>query len=399
MNIFKKDGLVYLLVILGIALLVASPKGFAQAYHSNGNPGDNTSGEVFTAYSTQETLAYSDGVNDRSTNAAVDISWTVSPEYGFSMDRDIQDLNIVTPGDSITYSSYYLTNEGNALVSYTGSYFYSYGGSGASNWTVEVHAGGGAPNVFVPLIEGVISTESKTISDNHDTGMESRYYTVDVNPNAENSPDGAYIDVYTTYETTWTPVGTYTGGNALDYGGTSEADDYFRDQIAAPYLVMDRTSTIDSPNVYVTKGGGAHDPVPGAVITYRIDYSNLGAAGAGSVVVIDRITTKEGEPGTNLAHINAAGTYNDVNLTGSSGDMINGWTISYSTLTAPATTYGATVGWTVIGTSDGSNHFPDGLELYSPASSEYAAKWIKFEKTSVASTEDGVNINWGVTIR
>lgn len=404
MNMLKKYGL--LIIVLGIAILVGAPKGDAVTFHSDGNPGDNASGEVITAVGSYETLDYQDANSNQkpTTFPATDIATTVSPEYGMSMDVDAAD-ETVTPGQAVIAPVHYIvTNEGNADFVGTLSALYNYFNS-ADGWIVELWwdpPGIVAPPSLVATLTAasVFQTSANFIITEDFDNPDGWYYNIYVSSEVTGAPDGSYIIVSTTWETTDTPVGTYEGANTYLYGGTSEADDANQYTLAAPLLVLTRTSTIDSPRVYQTKGGGANDPVPGAVASYKLVYSNLGSASAESVVVIDRITTKEGTPGTNLAHINAAGATTHVDLTlASPGDMIDGWTISYSILTAPATTYGATAGWTVIGTTTGSNAFPSSASLYSTSSNEYAARWIKFEKASIDPTEDGVNINWGVTIR
>jgi hypothetical protein len=393
MKIFNKNSLIYLVLVLGVSL-IAAPQAISQTFSSNGNPGDTASGEVMTAYGTNETLNYQDANSNSKpvTYPASNLDFTVSPEYGLSMDQDITDLNPVTPGEVVNHNTYSITNEGNTDLPLLGSYYYEYGG-GSSNWTVEVRSG--AAPIFAPLVASIVSTESTVIvEDSHIANISARFYRVYVSPLVAEAPDGSYIDVYTTYETTATPVGTYEGATYLFYGGTSESDDYFRDQVAAPLMIISRTNVIDSPSGYT---GGANDPVPGAVVTFTMVYTNEGSANAESVILIDKITTKEGASGNNLAHVDAdATTHNGVPLTHGGQGTATGWAVSYSIISSPATTYGATANWTPIGDTDGTQY--PGAGLYTTASSEYGAVWIKWEKGAVTSAESA-SLVWGVTIR
>jgi hypothetical protein len=389
----NRNILVFAFILLGVMLIASTPSVNAQTFSSDGNPGDTASGEVINIFATNEAAYYQDAnLNNRSTNAVTDISYTTSPEYGLSMNVDITDLNIVSPGDLVNHSIYVVTNEGNTTLPYDGSYYFEYGG-GASGWTVEVWQGAGP--VFQPLIAGTVSTESKTLSEDSQTaGLASRFYRVYVSPNAAEAPNGAYIDVFTTYEVSATPVGTYEGANTLIYGGTSEARDYFRDEVQAPELVISRAHAVDSPDTYT---GGDNDYVPGAVVTFTLTYTNEGSAEAREVILIDKIPTKEATSGTNLAHVNGTGNHGNVTLTPATGTAAD-WTVSYSTIATPATTYGATADWTQIGTVTG-NQYPSASGLYETGSSEYDATWIKWEKSTVEATEVDKTIVWGVTIR
>jgi uncharacterized repeat protein (TIGR01451 family) len=310
------------------------------------------------------------------------------------MSVDMSDEVIVTPGDVYDYVSgplYYVTNEGNAYLNYTGSYYYTQE-AGANNWTVEVWRFDGG--VFVPLIPGVVSIEPTGLAeDAGTTNTTSTYYVVKVNPLVANSPDGSYIEVFTTFETTSTPAGTYEGANSLWYGGTSEARDYSKYLVEAPEIVMSRVSTSDAPAAYT---GNDRDYVPGAVVTFTITYTNEGSGAAREVILIDKIPTLDGTSGTNLAHVNGSGNHGNVVLTSANGTA-TGWTVSYSTITNPAMTYGATADWSSIGTVTG-NQYPSASGLYETGSSEYDAVWIKWEKSTVEAAEDGTVV-WGVTIR
>lgn len=392
MNMLKKYGL--LIIVAGIAVLLVSPKGNAQTFSSDGNPGDTVSGEVINALATYETLNYEDANSNTkpTTYPATDLNFTTSPEYGFSMDTDVTDANTVIPGQNVQEGNYFVTNEGNAALNVTLEAIFSYGGS-ASNWIVELWHNVGSPALIGTMAANTLLGNNVTLAeDTQDTGY---YYDITVSTNVSEAPDGGYVDVYTTFESaaSETPVGTYEGANGYIYGGTSEADDYFKEEVSAPEMVITRTEVIDAPDNYT---GGANDPVPGAVVTYTMTYTNESvAAVAQNVIIIDRITTKESTSGTNLAHVNATGDQGNVTISAAQGTA-TGWTVSYSTVLTSDTTYGATAGWTQIG-SVGPTEYP-GSGLYETGSSEYSAVMIKWEKASVAGAEDDT-LTWGVTIR
>jgi hypothetical protein len=364
------------------------------AFKTTGNPLDNAAGELFTAELTQETMDYKDlNLNAKPTTLpASDISFTVSAEYGFSMLGTEPGNSAVTPGQTLTQGNYAVTNEGDTSDVYTIEAIYIQ--VGPSNWDVSLISTEGTINL-ANLSAGVLNTETRNVADDDDFKF---HYVVTPDAGAD---DGEQITIYTTVETGATPVGEYTGGNALTYSGTSTATDDFTDQIASPELLISRVAAIDAPDTYESNGYGANDPVPGAVITYTYSYNNAGAAAAQDVILIAKVPTVEPVKGTNLAHVNGSGDRGNVELTPAAGNA-TGWTVSYTTEAAPNTDYGTA--WTIIGTLDGTSatSFPADAGLYEGPQGgndpEYAAKWIKWEKLSVAGAENAT-ITWGVTIR
>lgn len=390
MNVFKRDSIAYLLIVLGIAIVIAAPKGIAQTFNSDGNPGDNVSGEGYTAYLTQETMDYKDANNNSkpTTMPASDYTFTVSPEYGFSQNN--ADLSqAVTPGDVMTHEAYWVTNEGNAEIPLT-RYFHSKMSTvpQAQNWTVEAYEGS---TLLFTLADGTTSTSNDVIADN---GDKQNHYVVYVNPIAAYSPDGSDIIITTTWESASTYAGQYTGANTLTYSGTTSADDQFTDSTSAPDLNLTRTATIDAPKLY----SGAHeDAVPGAIITFTMTYSNEGSATAESVVLIDKVPDN-----THLACINTEGNTTNVNITnGTTGDA-SGWSVYYfnGTPSSNDRTYGATSGWTLLGIlTTGAESFPGGGTTYATGDAAYDdGDYVKWEKYQIGGLVENKKLTWGVTI-
>lgn len=387
----KPRGLLAGLILLW--LFAFAPQAQAVTFTSTGNPGDTLTATVITAAQTFETLAYLDLNGTRMTTvepASGNDNQTVGSEYGLSGPGSPAD-NTVTPGD-VVYHYYAVTNEGNANDTYTLRHIYSQY-AGASGWVVEAWESGSR---IVTLEAGTSTSEARSVAEDADKTF---YYKVIVPSSVSQAPNGSYVTVVTTVETSSTPKGQYTGGNALTYGGASSVTDPVTDTVAAPILTLTRTSTVDSPTAAAGYTGTIHDAVPGAVITFTLTYSNTGNASAESVILVDKVPTN-----TKLAHANTTGTGSNVNITAAQGNA-TGWTIKYSTLASPSKVYGNTADWSggsggSIGTlTAGTEEFPGGNATYATGDAPYGATWIKWEKASLPSTDDDKSLTWGATIR
>ncbi len=376
-------------IILGFILIVLM-SGVAvaqQAYVTTGNPTDSASGTLITAEGDDVDIFYDDSQGTGLiTNDASDIVYTVGAEYGFSMWSAPSDY-IVTPGDFVTHEAYYVTSEANnddTNFSYTSYYTEE---AGASDWKVQVYKDG---TYHKTLTVDLVTIEGVTLENNSSLNF---HYDVLVTSEVAGAPNGSSITILTTFETSSTPVALntgYTGGNAYTYGGTSEVFGEVRDTTSAPILTLYRTYEVDAPKTYT---GGTKEAVPGSIITFIMTLSNEGNASAESVIIIDKIP-----PDTNMAHVNTSGDTTNVNIdvaTGSGGS----WTVSYTTEATPNTSYEAA--WTVIGalSSTGTGSWPGNSNTWLSDSAEAGAKWIKWEKASVATGEDSKTLQWGVTIR
>jgi hypothetical protein len=392
-------------LILVLCLVVFGYSAYAQSYTADGNPLDTPATNEVTAEAVNCEVGYEDIDDNEMPTVEVegsDIDYTVLSEFGFSGPIDADDDRSVTPGDHVTHEAYYVTNEGNVSDSYDILSLYTY--TLASNWTVEVW-NNEADTLIDTLTAGTQQTNALSIADNDDISFR---YEVDVSPNVAEAPDGSSITIYTTVETDSTPGGAqYAGGNNMHYGGvvTGEITNFpIDDSISSPVMSITRESIVDSPDDYQRNGGGATDPVPGAVITYTMYYQNTGSATAESVIIIDKITTVEAGAGSDsaggkLAHVNAGpGDRGPVTLTNGGQGSASGWTAYYTTEATPVTAYGG-AGWVSIGSVD-SNDYPSSrfYNSINDSDPEFGAIWIKWEKASVDPSESE-SLVWGVSIR
>lgn len=119
-------------------------------------------------------------------------------------------------------------------------------------------------------------------------------YTVRVTV-AGDAVDSATGDLVVKFVSAQTPLGPYVGYNGNDYGeaaeafraaGTGQGVTYLTTTVQGPVLTLSKAvASIDSNLAGYT--GGANDPVPGARITYRIEFSNTGTVDATSVEMSD----------------------------------------------------------------------------------------------------------------
>ncbi len=387
-NSFKFIVLSFFIFALGFM-----SSAFAVTFNSTGNPTDTASGTLVTALATLETASYKDANSSLMPTADASSSGndqkTTLGEYGFSESGAIS-LSVM-PGDTV--SQYYgITNEGNNFDSYTFSHRFDQF-NGASGWVVQVWDG---VTFVTTLTAGTAFPRVKTVSNDADAFYN---YKVIV-PTGAGAPNASYITIVSTFDTTAAPWGKYTGGNAFTYGGKNHTLEAVQDTVASPSIAITRTSTVDAPKAGVGYGGGVYDKVPGAIITYRINYNNTGSASAENVILTDKVPSS-----TNLAHFNTTGNTNFVNITMGQGNA-SGWTLSYSVLDNPSKAYGNSSDWSganggSIGTlTVGNEQFPGGSATYANGSGNipYNAKWVKWEKLYVSAAENN-NLTWGVSIR
>jgi hypothetical protein len=388
-----------LLILFCLAALLIGYAIMAQAapsYDTMGNPGDVRAGTVISSPATFEVLNYLDPNGSQMPTVEPPVAWVhvVTSEYGYSGPGSPTDLS-VAPGDIVTHD-YLVTHEGNVTdEGYRTTSWYGHFNT-ASGWTVEAWVGD-PPTFFKTLEAGVASTETGTFNNDSDSSLR---YRVIIPTEVSKVANGSYIILVTTFETTNTPVGKYTGGNYLTYSGWGLASDEVKDQVEAPILTLTRTASVDAPFKYQ---GGRHDAVPGSAIKFTMTYSNEGGGSAEGVVLVDKIPNYYVagiSGGTRLAHVNVKGPTTNVTIEGGQGNGV-GWTVKYSTLESPDKTYGVgSPTWELIGVlTTGGEMFPGSGLLYVPGDVTYEARWIKWEKPSIDTTEDTKILTWGVTIR
>ena len=160
----KFKSLTFIVLLIGLAIIVAAPKGTAQNFKTTGNPDDNKFGEVFTAEATQETMDYKDGnLNQKpTTTPADDVTFTVSAEYGFSLLGTETGSSAATPGVTLTQGNYAATNEGDADDTYTVKSTFAQVGS--STWLVSLISTESGANL-ANMTADTLNTETVPVPD------------------------------------------------------------------------------------------------------------------------------------------------------------------------------------------------------------------------------------------
>ncbi len=136
-----------------------------------------------------------------------------------------------------------------------------------------------------------------------------------------------------------------------------EESNYFR--ITPP---ANTTLKIEKKITNILLNNSPSYPIPGATIKYAVIYSNTGAANALNTIIYDKI---------NL----------NVSFKTSYNGTATGWSIEYSTNTVPDQSFYS---------SDYSTSIP---------SSKNSIKWIRWKKSSVATTEDGLSLLYEVILK
>lgn len=392
----KIKNILFLIGLLILFEVISAGSAHAVTYNTTGNPGDTVAGTVITAEAGDATLDYTDiNANVKPTVNPNSVEITVLPIYGFTMAL-LDDQNMYV--NKIVSNETGITNEGNASDSITITAEATFVNT-TGTWSVKLMKNPGA----VELHDFTSPQESYTTTEVYAEDADILLYFEVLAPDTDGTP-GAHIIITTEASTANSPVGQYTGANGLTYGGPGSTVETTTYTLYKPLLTLTRTSTVDAPNVYTASYSGAddHDAVPGSVITYTLSYNNTGNTSAASVILIDRIPTPEAALQTNIAHFNAD-TAARTNVTIDAGQgSAGGWTIYYSNLDDPSKAYGNTADWSganggTIGSLTATNQFP-GNELYTTGSTEFSAKWVKWEKASVAAAENDT-LTYGVTIR
>ncbi len=289
----------------------------------------------------------------------------------------------------------WVTNEGNFdSDQYAIKFVCNFDNDGAGIWTVNIREDD-TNNLIAILTPGAGSTFTtvEPVAEDGDFGF---YHEITAltSEGAGGGQPGDQVVITTTATTDSEPVGQYTGANGLTYGGTSEVISVSTYSISKPVMVVTRTSTVDAPKSAVGYAGDSHDAVPGSCITYTIDYSNTGNESAYDVILVNKLPNN-----TTLGHFNEDSDTSYVIITASQGAAA-GWTISYSTDSSPTTEYGDTGDWTQIGMlAGGAERYPGSGVLYFNTSNQFNATYVKWEKPTVATTEDNKTLTWGAIIR
>jgi hypothetical protein len=381
-----------IIIISGLISLLFCTASFADV------PLETAAGTIITAEGFSCYLQSNDSMSNPLPNSyAATIETVVAAMYGFDPLADLTDWNNTTPGNRLTYV-YVVTNEGNANdTAWWGPHITTGGAAGFDgfHWTVLITAEG----YTMLYLDGNVHIDPAGYwwGNSQDPNLLAKganrtvYMTVTPSILETESPDGAYLMITLEGYSISTPIGVYYGANNITYGGTSEIRDLTYTCIASPVMKMTRVATVDAPRTTNGKySGGAHDAVPGAVITFSLLISNEGSVSAKNVQIMNNVPYVGGTMTTWLCHVGAGtgfqGTIPNVTITAPSPDA-TGWKAYYSIYAFPMTDFGY-IGpqWVTV----------DAWPAYVNNSS---AMWVKFEKATVTASEDAKTINWGVTIR
>jgi hypothetical protein len=380
-----------LLVIILLVALVAG-RAFADV------PLETAAGVIITADGTACNLNYTDGggvSNPQVTTTS--INTVVAAMYGFDLLANLPDWNYTTAGKGLTYN-YIVTNESNTYSPCSVKYYVTpIGPSGfnGTNWTVSITEEGGYSYLsYTGPFSGTYTSLAHSLTNGANQNKNMRdnvYLNVTPSSNASESPDGSYLVVTLEVYASLTPAGVYFGANSITYGGTSDSTDLTDTCIHTSVMTMTRVTTVDAPRTASGQyTGGAHDAVPGAVVTFTMSVSDEGSVSAQNVQIIDKVPYVGGSMTTWLCHVGAGlgfqGSVPNVTITAPSPDA-TGWRSYYSIYSTPMTDYGY-IGpqWVTV----------DAWPAYINSSQ---AMWVKFEKDTVTPAEGTKKINWGVTIR
>jgi uncharacterized repeat protein (TIGR01451 family) len=399
--------LITILFTIVIALFCFASSADAITYTSTGNPDDTDAGTIITAEAADLLLDYTDinGNDKDDVHPPTDIEITVLAVYGFSGVNPVADVTM-TVNENVSHY-YFVTSEGNAsdLLTFTFQVDYSSGNFSGNYWTVKVKNWN---DVEIADLSGTTVDQTTSYATTSAEDSEISYY-FDVTSSDE-AANGDYIEPYikVTGEASATRVyGQYSGANGLTYAGTSEATDTVRDTIAAPSLVITRTSAVDAPKADQDDpdnhgyGGGTTDVVPGSIWTFTLLITNEGNASAESIVLVDKVPTTEGGP-TNLSHINKTGDVDYVALTPADGDLGTSgilWTIWTSNASGQPDKYndGAWTQVAQIGPGSNTSYPATSITIYYDAS-YYDSTFIRLTRDFIAAGESAT-ITYGFTIR
>lgn len=357
----------------------------AIAYSADGNPADVPTG-VIVSNGPDCTLNFKNsGGIAGGTVTANTVTTTVTSEYGFIA---LSDMPTASIEPSATRSiSYPITNEGNNSDKYDITIVTAYGGgTDGTGWYVSLESGG-VPKVKIVGDGTIMTIESTSLGEDGTYPLE-----VVVHPSTS-APDKSWVLVTLNVTTDAKPAGVYLGANGNTYGGVYNSTDTTYTIISSAIMSMTKTASVDAPTQYIANGGGAHDAVPGSVITYTIVVTNDGAGVANNVVVVDKVPYGTGDQiSTEAAHIGMSKDsdgLDNVVLTSLPAYSGSAWR-AYTTTEAASGArleYGA-VNWTSL----------EGIDPPPTYLVGSSAAYVKWEIGTLAGKTTTV-LTWGVVIK
>lgn len=237
----------------------------ANAFQLSSRSG-TTSGNTILGTEVQLTYQTGAGTPQTVTNSASGTS--VNAIYGYDPAWAAPPTAGIEPGESATYS-YQFKNVGNESDQFTVTFSATYVLSDATSWNITVNT------TTFTLSQDQVSVPFDLVITASGRVTPSAYVAVSLNIECASSLN----------------VQPYTGDNGYTYGGYGDAAQVVTTTVMMAVMTMTKTVTVNAPAGYVTNGGGSHDPVPGALLTYSIDWQNTGSQFARNIQFVDIVPT------------------------------------------------------------------------------------------------------------
>jgi hypothetical protein len=370
---------VLLVTLLGVGV------AHSQNWTYNGNPLDNPAYTPITGEAADNTVNFTDlNGNPRDENTGTAITETVQPIYGLMTTNVPSNTKLTTTRGIPVSWEVELRNEGNATFDYS----FTFEGTedlGAESWEFEVMlatneaalaspvAGSLADDEYISYLLRVTPSTEASESPNLAVGTLEVWFHPGGNYPAAGTLEGAASYIF-----------YYPGAGGSEFGGiVSTVEGSYTAKINTPAFTLTRVATVDSPD----GSAWAHYPVPGSLYIITMTYSNTGYDTAYDVVIVDEVPLF---PSMEAYKANVAEPESNVVITASQGDA-TGWTVYYTTEGSATVdkTYGGG-SWVSLGA------LTVGTEEYTIPTT---ATFVKWEKASVADTEDSKTLQWSLSVR
>ncbi|HOO55463.1 MAG TPA: hypothetical protein PLN69_01490 [bacterium] len=232
--------------------------------------------------------------SDNSIETTSSTQTTVLPMYGIEMNYGWPDDSSASSGGNTLYNINF-ENNGNATDEIrinVGEQTFGAGSGITAEWAVEVDT----TEPFTGITWANSNTQFAHASGDYATASlapgEVATFTLRVTTSGS-ALDSSTMSAMISLETTSSPGGSYVGFNGLSYGGSTMttritgAGPYFTTQVLGAAVALTKSYTVASPSEYQALGGSATATVPGAQVTYTIQFENNGALDAGTVTIVD----------------------------------------------------------------------------------------------------------------
>jgi len=208
---------------------------------------------------------------------------TVTSVYGYDTTAVSSDAS-VAPGETATYRINFI-NKGNVSDTFTYSLDAFDTSGSAVSWSRDLYDSSATNALSNPHTDGPLAEDA-------DTAL-----VIKITPPGSTG-DASVGTVYVSIKTNNTPAGQYTGNNVTTYGGVNDTHTFiFVTTVGGPVMTVSKTLTVSAPASYVSNGGAATDPVPGATLSYQIIFQNTGSGTATNVWIYDTFPTAASDIG------------------------------------------------------------------------------------------------------